>query len=242
MNGDPSPPHQPHASPPPACTVVAAVLQNRAREVGVALFDKRGGPSLDLEQHVEVGESHATTLCELQRARPGVILTLAGDRGGTLGDALARFARAHDCALIELPRKQFGARGPAHSCVFSRLTAPPFLLSLRRHSGRGSRRAVRAPRLEARTEPQGCVPRLRRRIRGAPVRRTRRRQQTHPRHGRLSPQPPLRALPPARVHARITGHRRRHVQPERALHQPRPGHRASARDRDAARPERRTRA
>ena len=91
----------------------------------MALFDKRGGPSLDLEQHVEVGESHATTLCELQRARPGVILTLAGDRGGALGDALARFARAHDCALIELPRKQFGARGPAHSCVFSRLTAPP---------------------------------------------------------------------------------------------------------------------
>ena len=84
---------------PPACTVIAAVLQNRAREVGVALFDKRGGPSLDLEQHVEVGESHATTLCELQRARPGVILTLAGDRGGALGDALARFARAHDCAL-----------------------------------------------------------------------------------------------------------------------------------------------
>ena len=97
---------------PPACTVIAAVLQNRAREVGVALFDKRGGPSLDLEQHVEVGESHATTLCELQRARPGVILTLAGDRGGALGDALARFARAHDCALVELPRKQFGARPP----------------------------------------------------------------------------------------------------------------------------------
>jgi hypothetical protein len=94
------------------------VLQNRAREVGVALFDKRGGPSLDLEQHVEVGESHATTLCELQRARPGVILTLAGDRGGALGDALARFARAHDCALIELPRKQFGAWCPG-TAVFS---------------------------------------------------------------------------------------------------------------------------
>ena len=111
---------------PPACTVIAAVLQNRAREVGVALFDKRGGPSLDLEQHVEVGESHATTLCELQRARPGVILTLAGDRGGALGDALARFARAHDCALVELPRKQFGARPPrdrpsgAHSCAHRR--------------------------------------------------------------------------------------------------------------------------
>ena len=106
---------------PPACTVIAAVLQNRAREVGVALFDKRGGPSLDLEQHVEVGESHATTLCELQRARPGVILTLAGDRGGALGDALARFARAHDCALVELPRKQFGAR-PPHTAV--RTVAP----------------------------------------------------------------------------------------------------------------------
>ena len=88
----------------------------------MALFDKRGGPSLDLEQHVEVGESHATTLCELQRARPGVILTLAGDRGGALGDALARFARAHDCALIELPRKQFGAS--VLQLCFSRLTAP----------------------------------------------------------------------------------------------------------------------
>jgi len=124
-NGGAAPPS------PPACTVIAAVLQNRAREVGVALFDKRGGPSLDLEQHVEVGESHATTLCELQRARPGVILTLAGDRGGALGDALARFARAHDCALVELPRKQFGAPPPrgrprgAHSCAHRRLETSP---------------------------------------------------------------------------------------------------------------------
>ena len=53
---------------PPACTVIAAVLQNRAREVGVALFDKRGGPSLDLEQHVEVGESHE----HMVLARPDV--------------------------------------------------------------------------------------------------------------------------------------------------------------------------
>ena len=83
----------------------------------MALFDKRGGPSLDLEQHVEVGESHATTLCELQRARPGVILTLAGDRGGALGDALARFARAHDCTTAfarEREQEKHENRGSSH--------------------------------------------------------------------------------------------------------------------------------
>jgi hypothetical protein len=31
-------------------TVVAAVIENRAKEVGLALFDKEGGPSLSLEQ------------------------------------------------------------------------------------------------------------------------------------------------------------------------------------------------
>ena len=51
---------------PPACTVIAAVLQNRAREVGVALFDKRGGPSLDLE--LEVLDAHLACIARVGTA------------------------------------------------------------------------------------------------------------------------------------------------------------------------------
>ena len=92
--------------------MVAAVIENRAKEVGLALFDKQGGPSLGLEQHIESGTSYSTLLCELHAAKPGVILTLAEtDAGGAmgLGDELRRFAAspAHDCALVELPRRQF---------------------------------------------------------------------------------------------------------------------------------------
>ena len=113
---------------PPACTVIAAVLQNRAREVGVALFDKRGGPSLDLEQHVEVGESHATTLCELQRAIPGVILTVAGDRGGALGDAV----RVHRCTDKGYTAfAEHLTTRPARSCQVRRAWEPFFLSATR---------------------------------------------------------------------------------------------------------------
>jgi len=88
-------------------SVVAAVVENRAKEVGVAVFDEEGGPSVDLEQNVETGSSFAATLCELQRARPDVILTLASASRG-LNDALRRFAEAHSCALAEVPRRHFG--------------------------------------------------------------------------------------------------------------------------------------
>ena len=63
-------------------SVVAAVVENRAKEVGVAVFDEEGGPSVDLEQNVETGSSFAATLCELQGARPDVILTLASASRG----------------------------------------------------------------------------------------------------------------------------------------------------------------
>ena len=65
-------------------TVVAAVIENRAKEVGLALFDKEGGPSLTLEQHIESGTSYSTLLCELQEAQPGVILTLG--EGASVGE------------------------------------------------------------------------------------------------------------------------------------------------------------
>ena len=37
-----------------------------AQEVGLAFFDKEGGPSLILEQHIEAGAGYSTLLCELQ--------------------------------------------------------------------------------------------------------------------------------------------------------------------------------
>ena len=114
------------ARPRASATVVAAVIENRAKEVGVAVYDREGS-SLELEQNVELSaHSYAVLLCELQRATPGVILTV-GDAGWGMGDALRRYARAHACALLQLPRRTFGARPlSTHSCAphFHSLTFP----------------------------------------------------------------------------------------------------------------------
>jgi hypothetical protein len=92
------------------------VIENRAHEVGIALFDREdgGGGALVLEQHVEGGASYGATLCELASSRPGVVLVVGGAGGGDGGmgvnRAVRRFARARDVAIVELSRRLFGAR------------------------------------------------------------------------------------------------------------------------------------
>jgi len=109
------PPPAPPASAPPVA-VVCAVIENRAHEVGIALFDREdgGGGALVLEQHVEGGASYGATLCELASSRPGVVLVVGGAGGGDGGmginRAVRRFARARDVAIVELSRRLFGAR------------------------------------------------------------------------------------------------------------------------------------
>jgi hypothetical protein len=55
-------------------------------------------------------------------AQPGVIITLntEGTGGMSLSDAVRRFSRAHDCALVEVSRRQFGASA-CYSSLLRRL-------------------------------------------------------------------------------------------------------------------------
>lgn len=78
---------------PPTAFCCASVIENRAKEVGLAVFDSRT-LTLHLTQHIEQGRSYTTILMHLELLEPSELLVVANT--------------TQVCALLILPCKELG--------------------------------------------------------------------------------------------------------------------------------------
>ena len=84
---------------------LAAVIENQAREIGLAVLDLTAAPRLVLVQLVEQSRHYSTTLSQLQAYSPAVVVVCSSTQSASMLGASTHVGQAYE--LANMPRGSF---------------------------------------------------------------------------------------------------------------------------------------